>query len=118
MSVSRSLERQWLTRNSPVYLHTVYAWYMLRIPADRYREDYFAWYRPHRTAQMIISRSQDYPRGTYQDFKAQFEGSYDVLLQGSLREEFLRDAVRFITVNHWLSAQLLSGTYCLPGARD
>ncbi|KAJ3552491.1 hypothetical protein NM688_g4121 [Phlebia brevispora] len=77
--------------DSPVYLQTAYAWYMLGKPMKTthtsYAKDYMASYKPHRLAQLLIAQARDYPDKMLSNFKDLFIGSYDYAMSSRITEK-------------------------------
>lgn len=79
---------------SPLYIQTNFAWYILKTPAKEYRSLFYAFYRPHRVAQIVISTALDNPQYTYQAFRDLYVGIYDEFLSRTLEEEMIESYVR------------------------
>lgn len=80
--------------NSPVYLQTSYAYYMLGKPANVYEPIFHAFYSPHRIAQLLISTASKEPTTcTRQNILIKYQDQYDDLLDDIITKNMLEEAV-------------------------
>lgn len=82
--------------DSPLYIETQFAWYILRHPSSTYREIYNRFYHPRRVTQIVVSAALQNPRWTYEDFQEAFFGVYDEFLGMRLERKLIEYAVREI----------------------
>lgn len=57
---------------SPVYLETVFAWYILKTPSPQYQPYFRQFYAPRWVAQMVISSAFTHPEESYETFLNNF----------------------------------------------
>lgn len=83
-----------------MYVQTRHAWYILKSPDIAYAATHAEFYRPHRTAQIVISTAMLGEITNYPEFEEQYVDAWDDLLGAHVQQEDLYEAVSVRTPCH------------------
>ncbi|KAL4250277.1 DNA (cytosine-5)-methyltransferase [Abortiporus biennis] len=79
--------------DEPMSIQTQFAWYILKLPNDAYKQHYYNFYRPHRIAQIVVSSALANRDWTYRMFCDSLLHTYDELMHKTLTEDLIRNSI-------------------------
>jgi DNA (cytosine-5)-methyltransferase 1 len=67
-----------MTHNSPIYIETQHAWYVLKMPTEKYKRWYQRFHTPRHIAQMVICHAMKKLHLKFESFREALATSTDI----------------------------------------